>query len=51
MQLMGVTRLYVGSGAMTFPFDTCSVERIEILPRPVSGCPGVLGGTINVVFP
>ena len=30
------TRLYVGSGTVTFPFDTWSAERIEVLRGPAS---------------
>jgi len=50
-QLIDGAQLYVGSGTTTFPFDTWSAERIEILTGPSSvlyGTGGV-GGTVNVV--
>ncbi len=51
MQLYDGTRLYVGSGTVTFPFDTWSVERIEVLHGPASVLygEGAIGGVINVV--
>lgn len=51
MQLYDGTRLYVGSGTVTFPFDTWSAERIEVLRGPASVLygEGVVGGVINVV--
>src|SRR5690606_22900886 len=44
-------RLYVGSGTVTFPFDTWSAERIEVLRGPASVLygEGAIGGVINVV--
>jgi len=51
MQLYDGTRLYVGSGTVTFPFDTWSAERIEVLRGPASVLygEGAIGGVINVV--
>lgn len=44
-------RLYPGSGTLTFPFDTWTVERIEVLRGPASvlSGEGAIGGAINVV--
>ena len=50
-QLIDGAQLYVGSGTTTFPFDTWSADRIEVLSGPGSvlyGTGGV-GGTVNVV--
>ena len=51
-----VTQLYngmkqYGTGAVTFPFDTWSVERIEVLRGPASVIygAGAIGGVVNVV--
>lgn len=51
MQLLDGTRLYVASGTVTFPFDTWSVERIEVLRGPASVMygEGAIGGVVNVV--
>ena len=51
MQLYDGTRLYVGSGTVTFPFDTWSAERIEVLRGPASVMygEGAIGGAVNVV--
>lgn len=51
MNLYDGTRFYVGSGTMTFPFDTWSAERIEVLHGPASVLygEGAIGGIINVV--
>jgi iron complex outermembrane receptor protein len=45
------TRLYIGSGTVTFPFDTWSAERIEVLRGPASVMygEGAIGGAINVI--
>ncbi len=45
------TRLYPGSGTITFPFDSWSVERIEILSGPASVLygEGGVGGAINII--
>jgi iron complex outermembrane recepter protein len=45
------TRLYVGSGTVTFPFDTWSAERIEVLRGPASVMygEGAIGGAINMI--
>lgn len=45
------TRLYPASGTITFPFDTWSVERIEVLNGPASVLygEGGVGGAINIV--
>lgn len=51
MRLYDGTRLYVGSGTITFPFDTWSAERIEVLRGPASVLygEGAIGGVVNVV--
>lgn len=51
MQLFDGTRLYAGAGTVTFPFDTWSVERIEVLRGAASVMfgEGAIGGAINVV--
>jgi len=51
MTLYDGTRLYVGSGTVTFPFDTWSAERIEVLRGPASVLygEGAIGGIINVI--
>ncbi|SIT75497.1 TonB-dependent receptor [Pontibaca methylaminivorans] len=45
------TRLYPASGTITFPFDTWSVDRIEVLngPAGVLYGEGGVGGAINVI--
>jgi len=45
------TRLYVGSGSVTFPADTWTVERVEVLRGPGSVVNGVgaIGATVNYV--
>lgn len=50
-QLYDGTRLYVGAGTVTFPFDTWNVERIEVLRGPSSVLygDGAIGGVVNVV--
>ncbi|ACA15385.1 TonB-dependent receptor plug [Methylobacterium sp. 4-46] len=50
-QLHDGTRLYVGAGTVTFPFDPWSAERIEVLRGPASVLygEGAIGGVINVV--
>ncbi|MFC0282270.1 TonB-dependent receptor [Camelimonas abortus] len=44
-------RLYAGGGAITFPFDTWTVERVEVLHGPASALhgEGAIGGAINVI--
>ncbi|MEZ5764546.1 MAG: TonB-dependent siderophore receptor [Xanthobacteraceae bacterium] len=51
MTLFDGTRMYVGSGTLTFPFDTWSAERIEVLRGPASVMygEGAIGGAVNVV--
>ncbi|MFM0740577.1 TonB-dependent receptor [Paraburkholderia xenovorans] len=51
MTLYDGTRLYPGAGTMTFPFDTWSVERIDVLRGPASVLygEGAIGGVVNVV--
>ncbi|MEH3146651.1 MAG: TonB-dependent siderophore receptor [Methylobacterium frigidaeris] len=51
MQLYDGTRLFVGNGTITFPFDTWNVDRIEVLRGPASVLygEGAIGGVINVV--
>ena len=43
--------LFLGNGTITFPFDTWSAERIEVLRGPASVMygEGAIGGVINVV--
>ena len=50
MRLYDGTRLYGGVG-VTFPFDTWSVERIEVLRGPASVIygDGAIGGVVNVI--
>ena len=50
-QLYDGTRLYVGAGTVTFPFDTWSAERIEVLrgPASVPYGEGAIGGLLNLV--
>lgn len=45
------TRLYPGSGSLTFPSDTWSVQRIEVLhgPSAVLYGEGGIGGAVNIV--
>ncbi|WP_459719499.1 TonB-dependent receptor [Paraburkholderia sp. 2C] len=44
-------RMFPGAGTVTFPFDTWSVDRIEVLRGPASVLygEGGIGGVINVV--
>lgn len=51
MQLVDGNRLFVGAGTVTFPFDTWSVSRIEVLRGPASVLygEGAIGGIINIV--
>ncbi len=51
MQLFDGTRLYLGIGNITFPFDTWNVERVEVLHGPASVLygEGAIGGVVNVV--
>ncbi|MCA6111255.1 TonB-dependent siderophore receptor [Bradyrhizobium sp. CNPSo 4026] len=51
MTLYDGTRLYVGSGTLTFPYDTWSAERIEVLRGPASVMygEGAIGGAVNVI--
>ncbi len=44
-------RLYPGQGTVTFPFDTWTVDRIEVLRGPASVLygEGAIGGAINVI--
>jgi iron complex outermembrane receptor protein len=51
MQLYDGTRLYVGAGTVTFPVDTWSVERIDVLRGPASVLygEGATGAVVNVV--
>jgi iron complex outermembrane recepter protein len=51
MTLYDGTRLYVGSGTLTFPFDSWSGQRIEVLRGPASVMygEGAIGGAINVI--
>lgn len=51
MQLFDGTRLYVGAGTVTFPFDPWSTQRIEVLRGAASVIygEGAIGGAINLV--
>lgn len=51
MQLYDGTRQYVGAGTVTFPVDTWSVERVDVLRGPASVLYGedATGAVINVV--
>ncbi len=51
MRLYDGTRLYMGNGTITFPFDTWNAERIEVLRGPASVMygEGAIGGVVNVV--
>lgn len=51
MQLYDGTRLFIGAGTVTFPFDTWMAESIEVLRGPASVLygQGAIGGVINVV--
>jgi iron complex outermembrane receptor protein len=51
MTLYDGTRLYVGSGTLTFPYDTWSAQRIEVLRGPASVLygEGAIGGAVNVI--
>lgn len=51
MQLFDGTRMYAGAGTVSFPFDTWSVDRIEVLRGAASVMygEGAIGGAINVV--
>ncbi|MFD1705084.1 TonB-dependent receptor [Methylopila henanensis] len=44
-------RLYPGNGTVTFPFDTWTVDRIEVLRGPASVLygEGAIGGAINII--
>jgi len=50
MRLYDGTRLYGGVG-VTFPFDTWSVERVEVLRGPASVIygDGAIGGVVNII--
>lgn len=51
MQLYDGTQIYVGNGTVSFPFDTWTADRIEILRGPASVLygAGAIGGALNVV--
>ena len=53
MQLYDGTRQYVGAGTVTFPVDTWSVQRIDVLRGPASVLygEGATGAVINVKKP
>ncbi|WP_417702846.1 TonB-dependent receptor [Pseudomonas sp.] len=51
MQLYDGTRQYIGAGTVTFPVDTWSVQRIDVLRGPASVLygEGATGAVINLV--
>ncbi len=51
VRLYDGTQMYVGAGTVTFPFDTWTADRIEVLRGPASVLYGVgaIGGVVNVV--
>jgi iron complex outermembrane receptor protein len=51
MTLYDGTRLYVGAGTLTFPLDSWSADRIEVLRGPASVMygEGAIGGAINII--
>lgn len=51
MQMYDGVRLFIGAGTVTFPFDTWTADRIEVLRGPASVMygQGAIGGVINVV--
>lgn len=51
LSLYDGSRLYPGAGTVTFPFDTWSIDHIEVLRGPASVLygEGGIGGTVNVV--
>jgi outer membrane receptor protein involved in Fe transport len=51
MTLYDGTRFYVGASTLTFPFDSWSADKIEVLRGPASVLygEGAIGGAINVI--
>lgn len=51
MQLYDGTRFFIGAGTLTFPVDTWTLERIEVLRGPASVTHGLgaIGAAINYV--
>lgn len=51
MRLYDGVQMFVAAGTMTFPFDTWTVERIEVLGGPSSSMygTGAIGGVVNVI--
>ncbi|AXF20278.1 TonB-dependent siderophore receptor [Burkholderia pyrrocinia] len=51
MTLLDGLRLFPAAGTITFPFDTWSVDRIDVLRGPASVLygEGAIGGVVNVV--
>ncbi|OYX29867.1 MAG: hypothetical protein B7Y99_12465 [Caulobacterales bacterium 32-69-10] len=49
--LLDGMNLFVGAGTVTFPFDTWTVQQVEVLKGPASVMfgQGAIGGSINVV--
>ena len=50
MTLYDGTRLYVGAGTVTFPFDTWSAERIEVMRGPIALLYGNAAGGVVQIF-
>lgn len=51
VQLYDGSRLYVGAGAVTFPADTWTLEKVDVLrgPGSVTNGVGAVGGTVNYI--
>lgn len=51
MRLYDGVQMFVAAGTMTFPYDTWTVERIEVLGGPSSSLygTGAIGGIVNVI--
>src|SRR5690606_8075827 len=51
MRLYDGVQMFVAAGTMTFPFDTWTIDRIEVLGGPSSSLygTGAIGGIVNVI--